>query len=304
MPALPIEPLPGGSLLNRWLLWRPVWQKLDQFASAGPAVLGVGKPCRLAVEALIRLPATFRFYDAMDDFPEFHWGISRASVRRQEIEIADRVDLIVASSTALAEKFSSRGYVVERLLNAYPMTNLAVRKRRDGQRPVLGYIGCLGPWFDWPLVLELARQLPEVEFDLIGPCAVKPPRRRPNNVRLLPACRRQEAAVHVSRFAAGLIPFRRTRLTDGVDPIKYYEYRAQGLSVLSTRFGEMAVRAGESGLFFLDPGQSAIAAAQAALRYRSSADEVANFHRDHDWQARFKGARLFAALDAPARRAA
>ena len=304
VPALPIEPLPGGSRLNRWLLWRPVWRRLSEFAAAGRVVLGIGKPCRLALDALAEIPAAFSFYDAMDDFPEFHRGLSRCNVARLEGAIARGVDLVVASSTTLAEKFSSRGCDVERILNAYPMHSVAPLEPRGELPPVAGYIGCLGPWFDWPLVLELAGELPDVRFELIGPCAVSPPRRRPANICLLPACRREEAAAHASSFSAGLIPFRRNRLTAGVDPIKYYEYRALGLSVLSTRFGEMAVRSGERGLFFLEHGQAHALLARAAMDYRSSAAEVAAFRRENCWQVRFNGTRLFGVLDSRSRRAA
>ncbi|MBX9789235.1 MAG: hypothetical protein K2Y37_10000 [Pirellulales bacterium] len=292
--------------MNHWLLWRPVWRTLSEFTAAGPAVLGIGKPCRLALDALSRLPADFSFYDAMDDFPEFHRGISRRSVARLEAQIATGVDLVVASSTALAEKFSNHGCDVERVLNAYPMREVPPHKvRRDPQpQPIVGYIGCLGPWFDWPLVLELAGQLPDVCFELIGPCAVSPPRSRPVNVHLRPACGREEAVAHASRFATGLIPFRRNRLTAGVDPIKYYEYRALGLSALSTRFGEMSARSGERGLFFLNPGEGHAPIVRAAMEYQSSPAEVATFRRENCWQARFNGARLFRVMEPRSRRAA
>jgi hypothetical protein len=37
-----------------------------------------------------------------------------------------------------------------------------------------------------------------------------------------------------------------------VDPVKYYEYRALGLPVLSTRFGEMSHRNATDGVYFWD----------------------------------------------------
>ncbi len=74
--------------------------------------------------------------------------------------------------------------------------------------PVLGYLGCIGHWFDWPLVIRLAEALPQARIELVGPCAVAPPDDLPANVRLLPACKQSEAAGHLARFSAGLIPFR------------------------------------------------------------------------------------------------
>jgi hypothetical protein len=306
VPALPIEPLPGGAFVNRRLLWKGVLRTVADFSSNGRLVLGIGKPCAFSRVALAELAAEFSFYDAMDDFPEFHRGLSQRSVRRHEDAIAAGVDLVVCSSSSLADKFAQRGHRIERILNAYPMAGLQdkTQQRYSSDSTICGYVGCLGGWFDWPLVFELASQLADVQFELIGPCAVPPPRRLPTNVRLLPECSREQAVAHARRFTAGLIPFRLNRLTAGVDPIKFYEYRGLGLSVLTTRFGEMAERPNESGVFFLDrPGEFATVA-RAAFAYRSPPAEIAAFHRVHDWRARFAGSQLFAMVKRPVSRAA
>ena len=130
---------------------------------------------------------------------------------------------------------------------------------------VLGYLGGIAHWFDWPLVIRLAKTLPQMRIELVGPCTAAPPETLPANVRLLPACRQSDVAGHLARFSAGLIPFRQSALTNGVDPIKYYEYRAAGLPVLSTRFGEMALRGRNDGVYFLDRGDDLAAAVAAAL---------------------------------------
>ncbi len=162
--------------------------------------------------------------------------------------------------------------------------------------PVLGYLGCIGHWFDWPLVVRLAEALPQARIELVGPCAVGPPRRLPANVRLLPACKQAEAAEHLARFSAGLIPFRSNALTAGVDPIKYYEYRAAGLPVLSTRFGEMALRGGSDGVYFLDgPGGF------GRGRLRRRLPIAASRPRQADSVARTTGRAVFAAATVFAR---
>ena len=64
-------------------------------------------------------------------------------------------------------------------------------------------------------------------------------------------------------FSAGLIPFIKNELTASVDPIIYYEYFVLGLPVLSTRFGEMALREGSPGVFLVD-GQDLAAQVETA----------------------------------------
>jgi glycosyltransferase involved in cell wall biosynthesis len=298
--ALPIEPLPLGTWLNRQLLWRGVWREIEPFAASDePLLVGVGRPCALAVAALQMLRPAASFYDAMDNFPEFHGGLSRRSMRRCEDAIGASVDVVLASSTFLAEKFSSRGRRVEQVLNAcsLPISQSPSLQVSKSPFPVLGYVGCIGRWFDWPLVIRLAKTMPQARVELVGPCVTPPPAREklPPNVQLLPACNQSEASAHLARFSAGLIPFRLNALTAGVDPIKYYEYRAAGLPVLSTRFGEMSLRGSGDGVYFLD-GVNDWASVAAALDRKSDSAAAARFARENSWDFRFRQSQYFQTL--------
>jgi glycosyltransferase involved in cell wall biosynthesis len=296
VPALPVEPLPLGPWLNRRLFWRSAWREMERFAADGPWVLGVGRPSALALAAIGELQPTASFFDAMDNFPEFHRGLSRRAMRRHEDAIAQRVDLVLASSTFLAEKFARRGLHVEKLLNACENARAESPPsalRLPPSTPVLGYLGCLGRWFDWPLVVRLAEAMPEARVELAGPCAVRPPKRLPANIRLFPACKQSEVAGHLARFTAGLIPFQRSALTAGVDPIKFYEYRAAGLPVLSTTFGEMVSRGRDDGVYFLDRASDLAAVVSAAIGHRSDAGEARRFREENNWAARFDRSACF-----------
>jgi glycosyltransferase involved in cell wall biosynthesis len=297
VPALPIEPLPGGSWINRRLLWRGVWQKMMDFVrDPQKTIIGIGRPCALALDALEKLPHRASFYDAMDNFPAFHHGLSRQSVQYYEERIASRVDMVTASSSYLAAKFMNRGLNVKKVPNAYRMATLPPWQPVNHRDVVLGYIGCLGSWFDWPLVLQLARRLPRARLELIGPRHVSPPGNLPSNIYMFPPCKQSEASNHLAGFSAGLIPFRNNSLTAGVDPIKYYEYRAAGLPVLSTSFGEMALRKAEDGVYFLDQANDLSLLVDRALRHRENRTAMTCFRRDHDWRARFITASPFNSL--------
>ncbi len=324
VPALPIEPLPLGPWLNRRLLGGKAWRKIERYAADGQTIVGVGRPCALALAALNELQQSGSFYDAMDNFPEFYGGLSRRAMLRTEQAVAERVDLIVASSTFLADKFVRRGLRVEKVLNASEndecrMMNDECNTRQSGINDdsfihhssfyihhslVLGYVGCIGHWFDWPLVIRLARAMPDARLELVGPCVVKPPEKLPGNVRLLPACKHSAAVGHLGRFSAGLIPFVNDALTAGVDPIKYYEYRAAGLPVLSTSFGEMAMRGREEGVFFLDQNEDLAEVVRAAIGRRVDPAETGRFRRENDWRCRFQGSGLLKLLCASRRRRA
>jgi hypothetical protein len=288
MRALPIEPLPGGRWINRRLLAKALIRKLPP---AHRTVIAIGRPSALALAALESVPHEWSAYDAMDDFPEFYRGLSKQSVRRLEEEIAGRVTTVLTSSSALWTKFEALGDRRVMVKNGFEMASLPPLDATDARPPVLGYLGTVGDWFDWDMLCELAASVPSVRLHIVGP-RVTTPSALPPNITLLPECSHEAAVEHMRGFAVGLIPFKRNRLTDAVDPIKYYAYRAMGLPVLSTRFGEMAARARTDGVFFLDSGMPADAAL-AALRFRPTAEATRQFRQQHDWTFRFSESGLF-----------
>jgi hypothetical protein len=297
VPAIPIEPLPGGAWLNRTLLWRDAWDKLADFADKSEnTVIGIGRPGALALMALRQLPHKAGFFDAMDNFPQFHHGLSRRSMKYYEDAVAAEVDMVVASSCYLAEKFVNRGLFVKKTLNAYDMASLPPWRPTLKRELVLGFVGCFGRWFDWPLVAKLAEQLPQARFELVGPKYVVPPNRLPSNIRFFPPCKQSEAWKHLSRFSAGLIPFIRNELTDAFDPVKYYEYRAAGLPVLCTAFGEMKFRTEKEHVYFLDRAGDMTPVVHKAVEHRDDEASVAVFRSENDWKERLIASSPFASI--------
>jgi hypothetical protein len=288
MRTLPIEPLPGAGLLNR-LLWSHLLRRIDRFVQWGECLLAIGKPSELALCLLDRYPAIRSLYDAMDDFSGFYRGLSRRSIMRRERKVAGLASRISVSSTRLAVKFASCGSKVSPSLNACDPASLPAPKvKTAGEvRPVVGYVGTIGRWFDWPLVFALAEANPSVCIRLIGPASALPSGRPPRNLELLPACGHSAAIRAMEDFSIGIIPFKHTELTHSVDPIKYYEYRALGLPVISSRFGEMALREGQPGLFFFNGHDGLGALVRTALDYRCNVSDVETFRSANSWEARF-----------------
>ena len=289
--GLPIDPLPAGARINARLFWRSLLEQLGRLATRERTIVGVGRPTALAREALTALPARWRFYDAMDDFPEFHRGRSRLATARVERDIVGHADRIVVSSTHLSRKFAAAGRdrPVVLVPNAYEMALLPPFSPHARPPAHLGFIGCLGSWFDWHLALQVADTVAPVPVTLAGPLATRPPRALPANVRVLPPCSQAEGVSLLGTFSAGLIPFAISPLTASIDPIKYYQYRGAGLPVLTTRFGEMALRGPDEGVFFLDAGGGIDIAVADAAAYRPGAGDIARVRADHDWRARFRG---------------
>ncbi|HHL33832.1 MAG TPA: glycosyl transferase [Desulfobulbaceae bacterium] len=290
VPALPLEPLPVFSRLNA-LAWTGTLRRIRSFVADGRYILGIGRPVRLGLTLLRRLRPAWSFYDAMDDFPEFHSGASKRAMACHELAIASAVDTVITSSTYLQGKFHCLGLRPKLIRNG---CEIEAGSPPSGCRhipPVLGYLGTMGSWFDWDLVHSIARQVPDIVVRLIGPVFDPPGCDMPGNVEILPPCSHDEVRNHMAGFSAGLIPFRVNALTRGVDPIKYYEYRSLGLPVLTTRFGEMRLREKTEGVFFLDEGESLPSLLARAFGWAAKLDarEPLMFYRQNNWSVRFSG---------------
>ena len=291
--GLPIEPLPGSGWANG-LLWRGYLNAIGDFVEGGRTLLAIGKPSVLALELLKRLHHCPSLYDAMDDFPAFYAGLSRFALARREREITQRVDVILASSSELKSRWANIHKDVRLVHNALDLSAVQAvgPAPMTSNKKVFGYVGTIAPWFDWDWVCALAEARPDDEIRLIGPVFDQPDRRLPGNISLLPACDHAVALKAMTQFHVGLIPFKKNALTASVDPIKYYEYRALGLPVISTDFGEMSLRAGERGVFITQSVSDIPAMANSAIQFDSDADDASEFAVQNIWEARFDAAKL------------
>lgn len=291
---LPIEPLPGSGWVNG-RLWQCQLGELTDFASQSNTWLVIGKPSVLGLELLKTLSHCPSFYDAMDDFPAFYnRGLSRLALGRRERLIAQRVDVIMASSSALKSRWALIHKDVRLVLNGLDLSamQLVERKHVSSGKKVFGYVGTIASWFDWDWVCAMAKARPNDEIRLIGPVLELLAGKLPDNVKLMPACAHAEALQAMMQFHVGLIPFKKNALTASVDPIKYYEYRALGLPVISTDFGEMSFRSGESGVFITQSESDVSVMAEAALQFNVDTGADRAFAQVNNWEARFDAARL------------
>ena len=299
-----VPPWPAEALSDSWVSFLSASLRQQVLASGPFDGLIVGKPSRLAVLLIHALrqqnPRLRVLWDLMDDMPAFHLGLAARRMEQQTQALWPLVHEVWASSTALLQlareallrcgsevepRFVPNGIESERYLalGAQPIRGSEAEPRvRRGL--TLGYVGSIASWMDWSSLIALAKARPEDTLRLIGPVHASVPN-LPPNMRLEPAVAHTRIPDTLRSFDWGLIPFLENRLTRSVDPIKYYEYRASGLPVLSTSFGEMRLRREPDGVWpwtdaIADPGLlDAI-----ALRGGPVSEE---WIRDQDWSVRF-----------------
>lgn len=152
-------------------------------------------------------------------------------------ERARAADLVTVTATDLGSELRRYGVASLVLKNA-ATAPIADARRTRAWPPVALYVGALDWRFDTDLVGAVGRLLPSIRFVIAGrinPDLAAAARRlgtEPNVEVLGPIPERQKTAL-LRTASVGIVPFRRGRISDGVDPTKVYEYASYGLPVVS-----------------------------------------------------------------------
>ncbi|MHB8589539.1 MAG: glycosyltransferase [Candidatus Dormibacteraceae bacterium] len=215
---------------------------------------------------LDRLPGACAVYWTGDD-----------PIDPKEPELLKRVDHVFAvSPDAMARKQP----VVGAKLTAMPMAIdpepfIAAQVASDPpadlrelRRPLIGYGGAFSVRIDWEILREVANQTTGT-LVLVGPAVDKEATRQLNELSRHPSVAwlghrgLAEAPAYLAAFDAGLIPYKRNRFNNGSNPLKFYEYLAAGVPVISVALPALAAF-GDVATFTDDPASFAEAGNRAA----------------------------------------
>lgn len=243
---IPIEPFNSAyKILNKKKIDLIVSQIESKMKHTSRHLI-ISKPSLLAESVLLDVKFTSTTMDLMDDFPCFFSGFSKVSVNNILRRILLEVDFCIYSSTNLCKKYSLKKTNSMLVLNAcdddFLLKVKSMRKKQPTNNLVFGYVGTVANWFDWDAILKLSSQYPDAEIQIVGPRYSSPSISLPKNIKILPAIDHSSIPEVISGFDYGLIPFKKNELTDSVDPVKYYEYLANDIPVITTSFGQMESR--------------------------------------------------------------
>lgn len=188
-------------------------------------------------------------YEVRDDMEEFNRvGYSKWYSPELERLMLNTAHRVISVSSALDEKLrvmapgDRNHFVVPNAVNkAVIERGIELRRARKSgdlnESRTVGYVGHLtSSWFDWPLLIDGAKLLPHIQFEIVGH-GMPESLYLPENVTFLGPKTHEELELIVPNWKVGLIPFADMPLTRSVDPNKIYEYFAWGLRCVTAPMG-------------------------------------------------------------------
>jgi hypothetical protein len=243
-------------------------------------------------------------YDVIDDWEEFHrCGQAFWFDAAFESYLLHNADLSTFTCPTLLAKLAVDREHCEMLPNAFEdwaaSKMESIEHKASSGKITIGYFGHLtSSWFDWPLVVETAKKHPDWTFEIIGYGMDAKLESLPNIVHLgkVEHCRLPDYA---KRWDVAMIPFKPSKLSEAVDPIKIYEYIALELPTVVTGMPHLA---SYPGVFTAESLSEFETAVEHAVENPLNDETVRRFLGDNRWSNRVD--RLLALLDQAENRSA
>jgi glycosyltransferase involved in cell wall biosynthesis len=244
-----------------------------------------------------KLGESLSCYEVIDERLEFE-AIPKWLESNHKSLIND-VNFITVSGRVLHERISSERvkdvYIIGNGVNVshFKRAMLDIDVPADIRRitnPILGYIGAIGEWFDFVLLEDILKTYPKISVVLIG-WAFNKQRliidklvRNYSNLFFLGRRSYESLPSYVKAFNLCIIPFRVSKLTNAINPTKFYEYMAAGKMVISTRLPELTPYCGV--VYIAENGTEFLKYIDKALNTPYDPNKLLKIACDNDWESK------------------
>lgn len=228
-------------------------------------------------------------FDAVD-FPSGEFSVWRKDI----FDIKKRADIVFTVSKKLYNymwpheqlHMLKNGADFEHFNRAKSIYSFPPKDLPTG-KPTVGFIGALSTWLDWEIIRFAVENNPSYNFVFIGPkynefqIPVKS-----TNIFFIGRKEYDVLPEYLQFFDVCLIPFKITDMTEGSDPIKFFEYMSAGKPVVTTPLPEVV----SSGLAYVGgDAQSFSRMIVKALGEKSvGVEKRIEFAQKNSWQNRAK----------------
>ena len=275
----------NGLLLRRQVLAKIPASNRDVLWSFSPLTYGLEKHFSTVV---------YHSVDLLHTFP----GVPKRALLSAETHLLPECDAVIASSAGVAAHLNALGAMEVTLWENVADTELYAAKSSASPRPRAIFSGNLTPTkIDFDLLEKVIES--GIELAIAGPVSIDGTDgvaqigrllQHPN-VTYLGTLDREQLAYEVGNSQVGLIPYALNTNTEGVFPMKVYEYLAAGLAVVSTPLKSLTSRGSIDGLALVEARQFAEAVEQAIRDYSLAAAADRKLSAvPHSWTSRTKEA--------------
>jgi hypothetical protein len=243
-------------------------------------------PCIVEMVNLANAQQWVTVYDVLDDWEEF-CKVGQAIWYDMPVEhyLANNVDLNTVVSSGLENKMQRFGNVrTARLPNAFELGtfgNINAPVCIEKGETTIGYFGHLtSAWFNWDMVISVARRRPLWKFHVIGyghPGNLK----LPSNVLMIGKIKHDLLPNYAANWDLAMIPFKTTPLSESVDPVKIYEYVALGLRTVVT--GIPGIKGCPGVILAQNEAEFESAIHELSCQAKLSAEEISRFIQSNNW---------------------
>jgi len=197
-------------------------------------------------ELVERVPNIASVYDCIDDHRALpHSLVPASTVERLESMMLDAVDLTYVVSPHLLADRDAPGRTIEVLPTAVDLQLFrrlqsegftAPEQLRSIPRPILGYVGGLGPRIDWELLVDVSHRKPEWNFVFLGGDRIGAPAALTQraNVFFLETMPYTKALAAMSKFDVATLPMIAHPFSLGNSFLKLRDYLAHGMPIVAT----------------------------------------------------------------------
>jgi glycosyltransferase involved in cell wall biosynthesis len=234
-------------------------------------------------------------YDVLDDLTihdDEEEGLPEARrVRSHHSHVIARADVAIVSNQVLFDRHVSERADLIRVENGVDVSAFSAPTQRPDDLPsgtLVGYHGMISTWFDFDLLEAVARSRPDWRLVLVGPVddRVKSPLEAVaglQNVTWLGERPSSQMPAYAAAFDVGVIWFTIDRMTEGVTPLKMFEYLAAGTPCVST---PLPAAVGTKGVEVAATPTEMVAAIDTALELDEQS--IKRIGSSHDWTARLQ----------------
>jgi len=211
----------------------------------------------------------------------------------KEKELIQKVDMVIVTARLLAEQFKAirkegiyyipNGADFEHFYNGEDAMPEEYHKIPS---PRVVYMGSIEEWLDIELLKSIANRLKKISFILIGRAGIDLSELKGiSNIYILGGRNYNMLPGYLKNADVGIIPFKKSFLTETVNPIKLYEYMACGLPVVSVRWNELDHIKSPA---LLANNYNEFAEMLAGALQSKNKNQYIEYARNNSWQNRFE----------------